>query len=151
MEITHLNEVIPGLYLGSVEAISEKTYQTFHIRKVISIMGSKNELEEVSRWLEGSQVEHTCVLVRDNGRDPIEGYFEPLTNEIKSALERKVPTLVHCFAGVSRSATLVAAFLSSTQGWDYNQALEFLKTKRSVVDPCFGFVAKLAARFPKVC
>ena len=148
-----MNEIEPYLYLGAVAAINEKTYQTFNIQKVISIMNSERELNEVKKALEECPypVDHTCIILLDNGRDPIEDHFTSVTQELKAAVKNKVPTLIHCFAGISRSATLVAAYLCHSRGYNYDQALKYLKERRGVVDPAFGFIAKLAFKFPKAC
>lgn len=146
-----MDEIEPYLYLGGLLAISDSAYQTFNIRKVISILGSDRELAEVERFLARCPypVDHIGILIRDDGVSPIGDHFDTITDEIKQATKDKIPTLVHCFAGVSRSATLVAAYLCNTKGYNYDQALTYLKTKRPIVDPSFGFIAKLAYRFPK--
>eukprot|EP00771_Trimastix_marina_P001200 gnl/Trimastix_PCT/2254.p1 GENE.gnl/Trimastix_PCT/2254~~gnl/Trimastix_PCT/2254.p1 ORF type:complete len:324 (+),score=22.77 gnl/Trimastix_PCT/2254:77-1048(+) len=51
--------------------------------------------------------------------------------------------LVHCAAGVSRSATLVLAYIMQRERIPFKQALLRVKTKRSCVAPNFGFVAQL--------
>eukprot|EP00727_Mastigamoeba_balamuthi_P012254 m51a1_g7651 putative protein-tyrosine-phosphatase mkp1-like isoform x1 (679) ;mRNA; r:388280-390316 len=45
--------------------------------------------------------------------------------------------LVHCFEGVSRSATFVMAYLMWARGIDREQALRFLHRARPIVDPKF--------------
>ena len=47
--------------------------------------------------------------------------------------------LVHCEFGVSRSATIVTAFLMQSKGWSFEQGLRFLKTRRPKVKPNLGF------------
>ena len=44
-------------------------------------------------------------------------------------------TLVHCVAGVSRSPSIVAMHLALKHGRTFDEALAFVKSKRSVVDP----------------
>ncbi|GJE96901.1 dual specificity protein phosphatase family protein [Phanerochaete sordida] len=51
--------------------------------------------------------------------------------------------LVHCVQGVSRSASVVCAFLMHAYGWTPAQALQFVKSKRPSADPNAGFVAQL--------
>ncbi len=147
----HMNEIEPYLYLGSVDAIYENTYQTFDVRKVISVLSSEREMDEVKKHLSNCpyKIDHTCILLKDNGTDPVNDYFTLISQEIKDAVDNKIPTLVHCFAGVSRSATLVAAYLCATRDYNYDQAYKFLQTKRSAVYPTFGFIVKLANAFPK--
>jgi protein-tyrosine phosphatase len=43
--------------------------------------------------------------------------------------------LVHCFAGISRSPAIVAAFLSSTTGISADEALVIIQQKRWKADP----------------
>jgi atypical dual specificity phosphatase len=51
--------------------------------------------------------------------------------------------LVHCAEGVSRSVSVVAAYLMAEYGWLPNDALEYIRTKRVVANPNFGFVQQL--------
>ena len=146
--VNSMDEIEPYLFLGGVGVISNNTYKTFNIRKVISVLGTERELQEVKNNL-SEDVDHTCILIRDNGRDPIEAYFESVSEEIKAAVDAQIPTLIHCHAGISRSATLTAAYICKTRGYDYDRALKYLKVKRPAIDPAFGFIAKLASKYFK--
>uniref|UniRef100_T1GAI1 protein-tyrosine-phosphatase n=1 Tax=Megaselia scalaris TaxID=36166 RepID=T1GAI1_MEGSC len=47
------------------------------------------------------------------------------------------------YFGVSRSSTAVIAYIMKTHNFDYNQAFEFVKSKRKFVQPNNGFVKQL--------
>ncbi len=51
--------------------------------------------------------------------------------------------LVHCQAGVSRSASVVIAFLIKKFKVDFSEALNFVQSKRKVVNPNEGFKLSL--------
>jgi protein-tyrosine phosphatase len=51
--------------------------------------------------------------------------------------------MVHCLAGVSRSVSLVLAFLIKHQGFSYNQAFDFVKSRRKIIHPNDGFIQQL--------
>jgi atypical dual specificity phosphatase len=51
--------------------------------------------------------------------------------------------LVHCGEGISRSVSVVAAFLMASYGWTPVEALQYIKSKRRVANPNFGFVQQL--------
>ena len=51
--------------------------------------------------------------------------------------------LVHCNAGVSRSASVVIAYLMRYYSMNYEEAFKFVKTKRSFIRPNVGFVEQL--------
>ena len=53
--------------------------------------------------------------------------------------------LVHCGAGVSRSATLVMLYLMRVRRWSAAQAREYCVKRRSVVAPNDGFWRTLCA------
>ena len=51
--------------------------------------------------------------------------------------------LVHCAAGVSRSASFVIAYLMKSRGLSFWEAHNLVKSKRSIVRPNSGFVRQL--------
>ncbi|KAF8126037.1 phosphotyrosine protein [Boletus edulis] len=51
--------------------------------------------------------------------------------------------LVHCVEGVSRSTSVVAAYLIAEFGWTTAQAVQFVKSRRRAAEPNFGFVKQL--------
>lgn len=51
--------------------------------------------------------------------------------------------LVHCVQGISRSSTLVSAYLMRHKGWGAEQALEHLQRVRPIICPNDGFRLQL--------
>lgn len=71
-------------------------------------------------------------------------HFERVSAWINEAIEQQHgKVLVHCAAGVSRSASLVLAFLIRHRHMKYDDAFALLKKARSCVCPNFGFVRQL--------
>ena len=50
---------------------------------------------------------------------------------------------------MSRSASLVALYLMKEKGWDYDTCYQFMKERRPVVDPNYGFVEQLREYYDK--
>lgn len=70
-------------------------------------------------------------------------HLERTTEFLRLALEEPTnKVLVHCFQGVSRSATVVCAYLTST-GMTAKEAVKFVKSKRGIVRPNTGFTRQL--------
>ena len=57
--------------------------------------------------------------------------------------EKEGKVLVHCHAGISRSATICMAYLMATRKLRMEEAYEFVKTRRRVVSPNFNFMGQL--------
>lgn len=51
--------------------------------------------------------------------------------------------LVHCVAGVSRSAAVAIGYIMKVNQWSYEKAFDRVKSKRSVIEPNAGFVHQL--------
>jgi len=62
---------------------------------------------------------------------------------IESALAGGGGVLVHCVMGMSRSATVVAAYLMKSRGLDPATAIKFVKHKRPQIHPNYGFITQL--------
>lgn len=70
-------------------------------------------------------------------------HFDEAIAFIEEQLNAGRNLLIHCHAGVSRSATITIAYLMTKNQWTYDEALEFLKSKRKWVRPNFGFEKQL--------
>jgi len=84
------------------------------------------------------------VNVQDVESEPISDYFESVTDWIDVAVKgRRRPVLVHCRAGISRSTTLVVAYLMMKQGIPLLDAVRMVASSRPIVRPNDGFIAQL--------
>ncbi|KAG0416073.1 hypothetical protein HPB47_006749, partial [Ixodes persulcatus] len=63
--------------------------------------------------------------------------------ELKDKGERGSKVLVHCKMGISRSASVVIAYVMKAYDLDLDQALEFVKRRRSCIKPNSGFLKQL--------
>jgi predicted protein tyrosine phosphatase len=63
----------------------------------------------------------------------------------QAPLSARTAVLVHCGAGVSRSAALVIAYLMRRFTWPAERAREHCRARRSLVNPNQGFWRQLCA------
>jgi protein-tyrosine phosphatase len=63
-----------------------------------------------------------------------------ISHEMRRAQADGTAVLVHCAAGMQRSAASVAMYLVATQGFTTDQAVEYIKSKRSIAfHPAINF------------
>jgi protein-tyrosine phosphatase len=63
---------------------------------------------------------------------------------LENALQSKDNNiLVHCSAGISRSPTLVLAYMMKKHHWTLDEAFEKMRKLRQIVDPNVSFIMQL--------
>eukprot|EP00026_Physarum_polycephalum_P018961 Phypoly_transcript_20762.p1 GENE.Phypoly_transcript_20762~~Phypoly_transcript_20762.p1 ORF type:complete len:171 (+),score=23.11 Phypoly_transcript_20762:74-586(+) len=132
-----MNSIIPGLYLGDMEAADELDMLREHNITHILVAGAnlyKNYPEEF--------IYHQ-IEVNDSSDVDIITHFGGCIDFIESALQKDGCVLVHCAAGISRSTTIVLAYLMKKNKWDFDTSFDFTKARRAEVCPNMGFQAQL--------
>ena len=90
------------------------------------------------------------VAVRDVEWEKLCEYFDRAADFIKQCEQSNGKIFVHCMCGVSRSSTLVAAYLIREKGMSAKDAIEHLHSYRNKVDPNKGFRKQLEAYAERV-
>uniref|UniRef100_A0A0B6ZLR9 Protein-serine/threonine phosphatase n=1 Tax=Arion vulgaris TaxID=1028688 RepID=A0A0B6ZLR9_9EUPU len=130
-------EVKPGIIMGSQDVAQNldllKHYGVTHILNVAT--GVENAFPE--------QFKYQTQEFLDLPEFPIFRGFDSAINFIDEAVQANECVLVHCNAGVSRSATVVMAYLIKREGMTVNEALSLLRSKRPAVCPNPGFLVQL--------
>ena len=130
-----LSEITEKLYLGNfLGAFNVDNLKSLGIKKVLSVMNNR-----FPEYKENDNIIHKALTVYDFEEENIIKYFGECLNFIKG--DDKV--LVHCAVGASRSATVVIAYIMWTKKMPFKEALEFVRSKRFVVSPNFGFEDQL--------
>jgi protein-tyrosine phosphatase len=133
--------ILPNLLLGDINGAHDLDFLQKHgITHVLSAL----ECDFSTPELVAQEVVHMRVLLFDCEDEKISDVFERTTEFIRSALAEGGVVYVHCLMGMSRSPTLVAAYLILEKGMTDGEALEFLHARRSCVDPNAGFRRALA-------
>lgn len=70
-------------------------------------------------------------------------HFQEAIVFLHSAISNGGTVLVHCFAGVSRSASIVIAYLMHDMGMPMLEAMSFTRRRRPIIFPNFGFQRQL--------
>lgn len=87
----------------------------------------------------GCKIKTKFINLGDNCTSHIKSYFD----EMNDFIENNERIVVHCHAGVSRSATAVIAYLMKTSRLNLAEAMKFVQSKRHIVCPNFSFMGQL--------
>lgn len=98
-------------------------------------------VEEPSMYLAG--MDYLKIRIDDSPYARLDAYFDLVSDKIKAIKDKSGKTLVHCVAGVSRSASLVCAYLIKHEGMSLRQAYQYVKMARPIIRPNVGFWKQL--------
>ncbi|KAJ7087945.1 protein-tyrosine phosphatase-like protein [Mycena belliarum] len=129
-----------ALYLGSLSAVNDHALLRAH--------GIKHLVQALEApWAPPARKEDGLVAysidIRDKESVDLRPHLEAACVYIERALRRGEGVLVHCQQGISRSPSIVIAYLIRNHAMSYDAALAFVKRKRACVKPNPGFARAL--------
>ncbi|XP_056626920.1 dual specificity protein phosphatase 13-like [Triplophysa dalaica] len=147
----HLDEVWPNLFLGDMCVANDRfILWKLGITHVLNAAHGKMHCQG-SREFYGLAVEYYGVPADDSPAFNLSVYFQPCADyiqEVLNCLEARI--LVHCAVGVSRSASLVLAYLMIHQHFSLLDAVKTIKQHRWIF-PNRGFLKQLRALDAMLC
>ncbi|KAK7379512.1 hypothetical protein VNO80_04974 [Phaseolus coccineus] len=132
------SRIAEHIYLGSdTVAKNHELLRKNGITHVLNCVGFvcpeyfKGDFVYRTLWLQDSPTEDITSILYD-----VFDYFEDVR-------EQGGRVLVHCCQGVSRSTTLVIAYIMWREGQSFEDAFQFVKIARAVTNPNMGFASQL--------
>lgn len=132
-----------GLYLSNWDAsVDESLLLKNNIKTIICLnMENKKTFEQLLMY-QNNNIDHWYFTIPDHPQAPIKLLFHRCQDIIDAGLQ-KGSVLVHCTAGISRSATIVCYYLSKKLHQDPLQTLDEMRRQRPIVNPNRGFISQL--------
>ncbi|XP_043965093.1 dual specificity protein phosphatase 2 [Gambusia affinis] len=130
-------ELLPFLFLGS--AIHSSRRETLAAAGITAVL---NVSSTCPNFYEG-ELQYLRLTVEDTLVADIRACFHTAISFIDSVKKSGGRVLVHCQAGISRSATICLAYLMHTQRVRLDEAFDFVKQRRHVISPNLAFMGQL--------
>ena len=133
-----MQPVMPGLYISGWKPASDKKYLTANnITHIVCCVDATN----AERF--PNEFKYLVIKADDNVNQNIKQFFGKSNSFIRDALKTSGKILIHCGAGISRSTTIMCAFLINEFQMKAKQAIELCKQARPFCKPNDGFVRQL--------
>lgn len=132
----------PRVWIGGAEALAD--LDAMKIDAVVTAVHVDRLSECIIQKHVGPNRAHLRISLHDDPGAPIELYFEQVADFIDAHVRAGHNVLIHCYAGISRSVTLVIAYMLLKLGYrTVAQALDKIRQARPEAGPNSGFMAKL--------
>ena len=132
--LKEINQITDTIYLGNVEAAFDiPKLKKLGIRKILTVMSAFGNHYSENAFI------HKTIDIDDDYESNIICYFK----ECLLFMDGYDKVFVHCAAGMSRSATIVVAYLMWKRKLSLNEAIKFVKKKRPVISPNLNFMRQL--------
>lgn len=127
------DEVYPGIYVGDLSSSLNKY--------ALKEQGIKNILSVLNGCMENypDDFKYHIVHVNDDDWVTMSNYFDECIEFINNSIMKREKILVHCNRGMSRSVTMVLAYLMRIHNMSLDTALNIVQSKRSIANPNGGF------------
>lgn len=136
-----ISEIIPGfLYLSSYNAAKNKSLMDNN--KITYIINCAADYCQ-NIFASDPQYIYLSFYLKDHIMENIECVFYECIQFIEKAKENKGKVLVHCIQGISRSVSIIIAYLIYTQKNNYDIAFNIVQKRRTIANPNFGFAIQL--------
>ncbi|XP_046876970.1 uncharacterized protein si:dkey-175m17.7 [Hypomesus transpacificus] len=134
-----ISPILPFLFLGNErDAEDLDLLLRFNIGYVVNVT-THLPLYHLGSGL----VRYKRLPATDNSKQNLRQYFEEVFEFIEEAHQSGRGVLVHCQAGVSRSATIVIAYLMKHTLMTMTDAYKYVRGRRLVVSPNLNFMGQL--------
>ncbi|XP_028518181.1 dual specificity protein phosphatase 10 isoform X2 [Exaiptasia diaphana] len=131
--------ILPFLFLGSEEgAADEELVDRLAIKFILNMTEMCPNF-----FVHRKDIHYKQIKINDSYQEDIGQYFEEAVRFIDEARANGTRVLVHCHAGVSRSATVTVAYVMKHLGLSLNDAYKFVKEKRPEISPNLNFMGHL--------
>ncbi|RWS09647.1 dual specificity protein phosphatase 14-like protein [Dinothrombium tinctorium] len=124
-----------SLGLTGVGGLTQENFERHQFNCVISAAPE--------REFNPQNIDYIKIDVYDEQQSDLSQYFDMIADKISEVESNGGKTLIHCMAGVSRSSTLVIAYLIKHRRMTLREALIQVKQKRSCVRPINAFLKQL--------
>lgn len=133
---SQIAQITDHLFLSSAAAVRGDKVRSLGITNIINITLDIPNLQLPN-------VECIQIHVDDTPSAHLAVYFDRCADKINQVQRSGGRTLVHCVAGVSRSASICLAYLMKYHNMPLDEAYRYVKRRRSIIHPNVGFFRQL--------
>lgn len=148
----NIDEIIPHLYISNWGSSNDpRKIKENNIKAVITIETRKKP-DYILKYYRENNIDFLYLYIDDTPFENISKYFNISYDFIKKYIDKKENVLVHCYAGISRSSTIIFNYMlreyylnngSKCPQCIFKYFLDYSRNKRYIINPNIGFINQL--------
>ena len=135
----HASQILRGLFLGSKASCGKDLLPCLQEKAITGIVNCTKVVKNFHQDV----LKYCNVRINDESGADIGLYFPDTTEFIHEHISQGGAVLVHCEQGISRSSTIVIAYLMRYHGMKRDEAYIKVKSNHPIADPNPGFYQQL--------
>mmetsp|Transcript_44644 Transcript_44644/g.96747 ORF Transcript_44644/g.96747 Transcript_44644/m.96747 type:complete len:209 (+) Transcript_44644:1-627(+) len=141
-QVQPMSKILDFLYLGDVDSAQPESLTAQDVSSVLNMAAADTCMEDGRQTRDG--VQYLCISAEDEEEYPLlDAHFEACCSFLDECASQGRRVLVHCMAGVNRSASIVVAYLMRRRGMHLLSAVRHAFTARPIILSNAGFVEQL--------
>lgn len=124
-------QITNRLFIGSMRSIESDSLLFHNFDAIINVSSEIEIVETIKNFIQ--------INIDDSNTTFICDYFD----KVNSFIDANKKVLIHCAAGISRSASFVIAYLVRMHKFCLVEAIKYIKCKRAIILPNDGFIVQL--------
>ncbi len=136
--MNNYHEILPNLFLGNYKIASDK--ERLKALGITHILNCAKEIECIFR----GEFNYSHIQLNDDPNTRVSHLFDEVHKYIDKVIGNNGKILVHCYAGISRSATIVISYIIHKKLFNsFPIIMSYVKNIRPNVNPNAGFTNQL--------
>lgn len=133
------NHITDNIWLGSLASACDRS--ALKARNITRVITAVYDVGPI--FYRDTELIYLNIPVIDVPDEEIAKHFDKAVDFIAESVAAGRGILVHCVYGISRSSTLLCAYLMKKRYMSMIMAIQFVKSKRSKAEPNQGFLNQL--------
>ena len=139
-----MSEITEQIFLGSYGDLANERF--LDDRQITHILCCAEELPLRTGFPYSSNYQgHKLFILDDIADEKTKAYFLEGATILDNWINDGKKVFVHCFAGISRSVSVLITYFMVYKGWSYDLAFNHLKLRRPKINPYPEFIPILKA------
>ena len=148
-----ITKISNNLYISNwYTSINPIELKKYNIKAIITIE-TRQKTQDVLNYYRRNNIDYLFLYLNDLSSENISKYFDISYNFIDKHIKTDNNVLVNCYAGISRSSTIILNYIyrnninkfsnSECVACRIKNIIEYMRTKRSIINPNPGFIQQI--------